>query len=204
MQKLTVHHTSSKGNFSTMENGKKYLAIDLGGNIDVFPHLDELDDILLTHSHQDHANLVNIRKLIKINRNVKFHVYNNDLYNFLVDNNIDEKYIRMNTKTIGFFVVTSFNLLHDVSTNGFIIDDWMSKHTILYATDFGNINDIPIVECNEAYIEGNYRRNMVEAGSRVEIFHNSIEDFITVQLKLLEINPLTAIKMMHVSDRNAW
>ena len=67
-----------------------------------------------------------------------------------------------------------------------------------------NINDIPIVECDEAYIEGNYRRNMVEPGSRVEIFHNSIEDFITVQLKLLEINPLTAIKMMHVSDRNAW
>lgn len=197
-----VFHSSSAGNFSTVPNGKKFIAIDLGGDITRCDYLKDINDVLLTHKHQDHANIRNIKTLIKLNRSVKLHVYNMELFTFLLENDIDSKYISYNTKTIGFWSIGTFDLTHDAECNGFIIDNFVENYTILYATDFGDIDDIPIIRCDEAFIEGNYWLSKVDTESRVSITHNAIEHYLIIKSQLEIINPDLECLMMHMSTRN--
>lgn len=200
--KTKVFHTSSAGNFSTIPNGMKYIAIDLGGDISKCDYLSDINDVLLTHKHQDHANIKNIKSLIKLNRSVKFHVYNCELYSFLLENDIDSKYINFKTPLIGYWSIGSFELTHDAECNGFIIDNFIDDYTILYATDFGDMNDIPIINCDEAFIEGNYWLNNVDTESRVSITHNAIEHYLIIKSQLEILNPNLICTMMHLSSRN--
>lgn len=169
--KTIVLGSGSKGNSTLLIGSNKKLLIDVGfsyprmkmllNNYGV--NLDEIDGILLTHTHKDH--ILGLKSIVNKHHTKVF--TNIVMYSELIKI-IDEENISINEDeySIGEFNISVIHTSHDaVGSVGFIIDD--EVNSMVYITDTGYINKCymeKLMNKNLYVLESNHDVEMLMTG----------------------------------------
>ena len=191
---ITILSTGSKGNCAILNNGKSKIMIDCGLKFEditthkAFGRFADYEQILITHSHNDHAkSLKDFAKYI-------------DYIN--TDNTTNIVYGFTNWK------VLPFKVQHNIKCYGYLIKDKISGKNVLWATDFNNIPVLNGVKIDIACLECNYDEQTVadkiingtEIASNYQT-HNSLESLIEY-LSQLPRKPRMLILLHKSNDGN--
>lgn len=205
--KITCLASSSAGNCYLVENNagnkllieaglpystirKKLLMVGVGIN--------DLSACLVTHAHSDHSigmkqlsdHLLTYanRETVKLYGGKKATILNawNKVY-------IDD------------YIVTPFDLDHDVAAFGFIIED--SQERLLFVNDTKFIRwDLSTYEFDYIMIEANYNDELIDVtldrNKRTLNSHLSLDTVIST-LQTLKLDRLKEIYLLHLSDHNS-
>ena len=159
---VKVLASGSKGNSTLVVTDKSKLLIDVGLCItDLIRRLDpvgldEIDAILITHTHTDH-----VKGLDQINKKYNIPIYDGASLNSDLE--------------INDVIIKSFPLSHDVTCYGFIISS--NSCELVYITDTGYIStrNIELTKNKDIYIiESNHDEDMLLEGSYPHILKQRI------------------------------
>lgn len=148
--------TGSKGNCIIYHNT---IAVDMGVSYSMIKdYQNNLQVVLLTHSHSDHFNLSTIKKLAFERPTLRF-ACGEFLADFLKDiKNVDVlEYSKM--YDYGFFKISPIKLYHDVPNFGYRIFKDGTK--IIHATDTAHLDGITAKDYDLYAIESNYNEDTV-------------------------------------------
>jgi phosphoribosyl 1,2-cyclic phosphodiesterase len=153
--RICVLRSGSSGNCLLIENGTSRILIDAGGmsqrklreillEAELTP--DQLDGIVITHTHSDHINYSTIQTCRKYTIPIWIHRIN---IPFLINqyqlNNEDHRFIPFNMESfeISGFCIEPFEVSHDAPevTCGFRISEKSSGKVFTYAADLGCFPD---------------------------------------------------------------
>lgn len=166
--KYCVISSSSKGNCTLINYNNTSILIDFGcakkrvvdGLALYGLGLDDVDKLLITHSHSDHTK--NIKYIPKEKYLASQNVLNEELE--------DNQYLFFyNEIKIGDLLITPFPLSHDaINTTGFLIKD-PSGESLVYITDTGYIKDkvLDLIKgCTYYIFESNHDTKMLYESKR--------------------------------------
>lgn len=184
--------SGSSGNCYMLESDSEVLVIEAGvpfmeAKKALDFNISKIVGVVISHSHGDHAKYAGEYEKAGI---PLFRPYESNM----------ERQVR----TYGGFVIKSFNLVHDVSCCGFLIQH-PEAGNVLYASDteyikyrFQNLNHI-LVECN-------YSKDLVleDAANRSHVMTGHIELQTALDFLRANNNPnLRNVILLHMSDRNS-
>lgn len=140
--KVCVLASGSKGNSTYIETQEHKILIDVGVSLSyISQKLDEIgimtneiDMVLVTHTHQDH-----IRSLHSFKRRYNPKIYLTDLMNQELKEKLEDYEIAKTIMHFGELKVYSFKTSHDrLESHGYIFEE--NEKSIVYITDTGYIN----------------------------------------------------------------
>lgn len=215
MLSIKCYGSSSRGNCYLLSKDGSSILLDAGISPNVLlkdgVKISELEGVLVTHEHGDHAKYAESFARRGVNIYTSKHTDK-----VIFENVIRVPISRRNTliphqaTNIGAFKVASFELAHDVPNIGFYIQTKEEK--LVYITDtyysqykFQGLTHI-MIECNHSYKildeqleKGNlHKRRYV----RLKKSHFSLENVI----EFLKANDLSLVKeiwLLHLSDKNS-
>lgn len=162
--------SGSSGNCFLIDNGKDLLLIDVGipyNKIkeklnEIHYNIEDINYILITHTHVDHIRSLNAFSMSKVYSGVKLP----GLINFLDKNN---------EITLGSYTILPYPLSHDVDCSGYKISS--DNESLIYLTDTGYVNYKIMKILNNAtyYIfESNHDISMLMNSSRPSFLKSRI------------------------------
>lgn len=160
--KVTVLKSGSKGNSTLIEADHLNILLDAGITLKELESYDKdnIDVILITHSHTDHTS--GLKSIYKKYKPI-IYTRNNDV---LADENYKTTYLEK-TFILDNLEIISFNLSHDSDCIGFLIKDLNDNNELVYITDTGYINSKildKIVNKNVYIMESNHDIDMLRHG----------------------------------------
>lgn len=151
--KIKIHHTGSKGNLYSIDNGKDKLLIECGVPIKkinkaVNFKLSEYCGCLVSHYHKDHSeSLIEL-----INRGINCYAIKETFEHYNIDSPFTHIVEPKKSFNVGSFTVMPFDIAHTCPNVGFLIVSGQNK--LLFATDlvkcvhrFSDLTHI-MIECN--------------------------------------------------------
>lgn len=192
--------SGSKGNCTFLYNEDTFIVIDFGMKkrellyaLEILKKtIDDIDYILLTHSHSDHLSGMRFIDFSKVHA-IK------GAFELFDSNN----YIKYNKE----YIVNSisfkpFKTYHDApSSCGFIFKDLKSKETLGFVTDTGylSINSLKLLKnLNYYYFESNYDEYMLISSYRTDILKSRIASSKTGHLS----NSLSSLYLADIVGKN--
>lgn len=212
--KIKVIASGSSGNCYVIDDGKTKLMIEAGLPINKIKKalnykLHEIDAVLISHEHNDHAMAVKDLTALGIDVYMSFVT---GLYLGLHPNEFYEAQEKF-TNYIGSFNVTPFKTIHDCKDPlGFIVYSKVTKETLLFATDtayipymFSDLNYI-MIECNYDLdiLNENVEKGLIsqERKNRLLQSHFSLghcKEFLLAN----DLSNVYAIYLLHLSNENS-
>lgn len=214
--RVVVLGSSSSGNSTYIEMGNNKFLIDAGlgfndiknklSNLGVYA--DELNFILVTHSHSDH-----VRSVHSFARVYKTKIYiGESTYNEYLNKNYLTNYEFLeNIKEINGIKITLIPISHDKSGYGFVFE--CDGKRVSYLTDTGYINvkyhkiltnnDIYLIESNhDVEMEMNGTKDQMTKERNISDFGHLSNDQCSMYLTRF-VGPNTkAIMLMHISEHD--
>lgn len=148
-----VISSGSHGNAVRIEN----ILIDCGT-----PHklierdLYKVDYLLITHSHSDHIKPSTYNRIRR-----KFpHIKSVANYSVAYEYNVDIISAHNNPIQLGDWTITPFPCVHDVVTQGFVIE--RDDLSIIYATDTATLDNAPKKKYDYLFLESNHDENKIK------------------------------------------
>lgn len=132
--KINIFHSGSKGNLTSINNGKDQLILDAGVPIKKINkalnyRLNDISACLVTHEHKDHCLAVPDL----ISRGIPVYAIKEVFESLSIDSPFAHVIEPKKQFKINSYKIVSFEVKHDVPNVGFLISDNKSK--VLYATD---------------------------------------------------------------------
>ena len=214
--KVKVLASGSKGNSTLIKTDKLNILIDIGINYQyLFTELSkvnmtpqELDIILITHTHSDHIK--GLAALVK-KTNIKVYILEEMLDEIKSKIPYDRINFYENPMQIEDLNIKLLRISHDVEGVGFILESNNKK--MVYITDTGYINEkyLPLMKNMNLYvIESNHDEEMVMEGpypyilkQRVLSDHGHLSNTTTSEyLKEIIGENTEKIILAHISENN--
>ena len=207
---VKVLGSSSKGNSYLLSDGHTTILIECGlpfmelKKRSQFMIPSHIDGCLVTHEHMDHSKAV--KELLNFgvdvyalesvfeSHNVKRH------HRAHIINPNDES----SSFNIGSFIITAYEMFHDVPCVGYLIYSGYTDELLLFATDTRLIK-YAFKSLDYIMIEANYDIDLVNDDAQLKRLvqsHMSIENTIDYLLKL-DLSSVKEIYLMHLSSRNS-
>lgn len=205
--KFALLASGSKGNAFVLKEGSTAIMIDCGTTgkylrqslAAIHQPIDELDALLITHTHSDHISQIRLFRELNI-------------YSPIEIDGIDSFMIRpLSVFHVGCFAITPVALSHDApETTGFIISDGQEK--LVYITDTGYLKEsyFPLMKGADYFImESNHDVEMLMKTRRPQYLkariygdegHLNNEDCAEILNQLVTENTKTIV-LAHISQQ---
>lgn len=206
--------SGSKGNLYIVSNGQTKILLECGLPIkEIQKHLDykvsELDGVLVTHEHLDHAR--STKDLARLGINCYMTEGTQEALG--VAGHRIQTVIPQQQFTLGTFEILPFQVQHDAACPvGYLVYSKTTGDKLLFATDTFYIKfcfkklTIIAIECNYAkdILQANVRAGLVPAvlEKRLLTSHFSLEN-VKEFLKANDLSRVREIWLLHLSDQNS-
>ena len=211
---IKVLGSGSSGNCYRVSDGKTSLLLDAGlpikrikQGLDFLLH--DIDGVLITHEHLDHAKAVN--DLVKCGIDVYMSAGTRSALK--IEHHRAKTIKSMTVFTIGSFRISAFDLVHDAKEpTGFLMYSMTTQESLLYMTDtmyckhrFKNLTYM-LIEMNFDYniARNNVMNRELNSGLAHRIYNNHMSK--EAALEFIKINKsvfLKEIYLLHLSDGNS-
>lgn len=169
---VCVLGSGSGGNSTIVSDGETNILIDAGFGVrDISGKLDisisDLDGILITHGHGDHAKITTLKSILNHNIPIYLHANTFEKLETVLKKYRYNKIGFGSQFRIGTFNVDTFQMFHDEDCVGYILTSGKSSYA--HITDTGRITaDVieRLKECDIVSIECNYDKALLMASKR--------------------------------------
>lgn len=206
---IKVLGSSSKGNSYLLSDGHTTVLIECGlpfNELKKRSHFmipSHIDGCLVTHEHMDHSKAV--KELLNFGVDVyaldsifEAHHVKRHHRAHIINQNVSSSF------KIGSFIITAYEMYHDVPCVGYLIYSSVNEELLLFATDTRLIK-YAFKSLDYIMIEANYDIELVNDDAQLKRLvksHMSIENTIDYLLKL-DLSSVKEIYLMHLSSRNS-
>lgn len=210
---IIPHHSGSSGNMYEIKGTNTRIIIDAGVTFKMFQkalNYDlNIDAILLTHTHMDHAKA--IKDCLFWNIPVYLTQGSKEELKLSIGNfHVFEKYIKVYKKTvIGDFIVLPIETCHDTKEPvGFYIKEKTTGEDMLFMIDTAKIT-LKVSNCSYYMLECNYVDHILEENNinpslkqRIKETHLSLTSLLSY-LRAIKLDKTKCLYLMHLSNDNA-
>lgn len=210
--KFTPYASGSSGNVAELTDGETNLLLDAGLPLKQIQkalkyRLSRIDGVLISHSHGDHT--AGVKGLLEYGIDV--YMSRDTKQELNLDHHRLHVFERYRRFMVGTMKIMPFELQHDVSNTGFLIQDQTGFNT-LYAVDTYYIKHrfsglgILAIEANysEELLDENIRDGVVPYMMKKRLLesHFSLENVIEF-LRANDLSQVQEIWLLHLSDNNS-
>lgn len=165
MYDVDIVTTGSHGNMNIID---RRIVIDFGVKAAAMKlHMNDIDVMLVSHRHGDHLSIPAIRAIRRSRPELLKNLYvNQDTFTAirkadadaarLIHNVIDKDSTFVVTTREDSYTVKTFELVHDVENQGFILTKHSTGETLIHATDTSTMHYAPRAEYDVIMVEGNW------------------------------------------------
>ena len=208
---IITYGSSSAGNCYVLKDNDQLLMLEAGINHKLIDDIADIDGLLLTHEHNDHAKYA---KQI-IDRCASNLYCTKGTYDAMTSKPDSFRFMQVKSKqafNVKNWRVLPFDVEHDVAEPiGYLIDT-PSKKRVLFATDtyfirykFKNITHL-MIECNY-HLDGlhkNFENGLIDRKRYTRLLTSHFELGNVIQfLKANDLRKLEEIHLLHLSDSNS-